>query len=111
MTLKEWKGQMAERFAGQFTILPGDGDAIRHKTLDDVDGTRCCPIIAFGFEDGMEFYDASNRCADTAGIGLGLDPNDVGLIMDASDYVEIPDAVPLRQWMLDVLVHGKAVAA
>ena len=114
MTLQEWKDQMAKRFTGKFMRTGATVQDIRHKTLKDVDGEGCCPIIAFGFEDGMEFYDASNRCADTAGIGLGLAPDDVGVIMDASDHLSIhlgKDSRELRQWMLHVLVHGKAVEA
>ena len=110
MTLEEWKEQMAERFTGRFDITTGG--RVRHDTRTDVDNARCCPIIAFAFDDD-DFVDASNRCADLAGIALGLDPDDVGKIMDAADgdYGPASGPVPLRKWMETVLVHGKAVDA
>lgn len=111
MTLEEWKGQMAERFTGRFDITAGG--KVRHDTRTDIDDSRCCPIIAFAFEDDDDFVDASNRCADLAGIGLGLDPDDVGEIMDAADgdYGPARGPLPLREWMEAVLVHGKVVDA
>ena len=110
MTLQEWKDQMAERFTGKFMRTGGSTTEIRHKTLEDVDGEGCCPIIALEFESNTESHDASNSRAEMVGIGLGLDPKDVEMILDASDYLSgeltttgSRDSRYLRYWMLAVL--------
>ncbi|MCY4400864.1 MAG: hypothetical protein OXE96_16215 [Gemmatimonadetes bacterium] len=114
MTLEEWKDEMAERFTGRFAVVASEvQNRVRHDTRTDVDGNPCCPITAYAFEDDDDFVDASNRCADLAGIGLGLDPDDVGTIMDAADDVLTGSdrTRELRRWMDAVLVHGTVYEA
>ena len=115
MTLDEWKERMARDQAGDFDIEAGG--VIRHDKLQEEDGHYCCPIIACAVaeEDMGKYVDASNACAEFVGIGLGLDPDDVGAIMDAADgraNRSGAEGIALRDWMEEVLVHGeKAVDA
>jgi len=109
MSLQEWKDQMQEQFMGAF-VIEQPSHLIRHATREDGQGHKCCPIIAFAFDENDDFYDAENVCAEFVGCGLGLDPDAVEAIMDASDG-RGRDHEDLREWMEAVLVHGRVYEA
>lgn len=121
MTLEEWKEAMEERLAGQFEIVSIGIMAkvlvIRHREWTEEDGNQCCPLIAFAFPDpdgSKGVYDGSNACAEFVGIGIGLDPDDVAVVMDAADdraCLSGRKGEELREWMEEVLVHGEDVDA
>ena len=104
MTLDQWKADMADRFAGCFEIhdLDDGGSLIRHRTLTDCEGHRCCPIVVSAFNESEmdEYVDAANLCAEFVGVGLGLSVANVERIMDAADDRTRPQ---LREWMERVL--------